>query len=386
LSDTFLVVATLLLLSAGALVVLLPRLWQRVSTPETNADWLRLRQTELIEEAPQLREEAALRLIEEGGVSEPTLAGPRAVYSGPGQLLGVLGLTIGVWLLYWQLGSWEDVQIAEELGRIEQSEPEAVRALIKRITERAEARPTNADYALLLGEYYLSGNEPAEALRYYERLTAAGATAPEILGKAAQAEFLASNRVLSRRARAWAEQALAVDPTQAAALATLGMAAFEAADYRQAIVYWQRLRDLEAPGSPGHEMLGQVIARSRLELGESDEPVVAAPGVVVKVSVPERQSPPEGSVIFILARPEGASAGMPIAVVRTTAVEWPLTVRLDDGSSMAGQRLSDFARVSIEVQISQNGQPGRDNALLWSALESVPVGGDKPVVVQLAVD
>ena len=93
-------------------MVLLPRLWQRVSTPETNADWLRLRQSELIEEAPQLREEAALRLIEEGGVSEPTLAGPRAVYSGPGQLLGVLGLTIGVWLLYWQLGSWEDVQIA----------------------------------------------------------------------------------------------------------------------------------------------------------------------------------------------------------------------------------------------------------------------------------
>ena len=62
----------------------------------------------------------------------------------------------------------------QELGRIEQSEPEAVRALIERITERAEARPTNADYALLLGEYYLSGNEPAEALRYYERLTRSG--------------------------------------------------------------------------------------------------------------------------------------------------------------------------------------------------------------------
>ena len=81
------------------------------------------------------------------------------------------------------------MQIAEELGRIEQSEPEAVRALIERITERAEARPTNADYALLLGEYYLSGNEPAEALRYYERLIAAGATAPEILGKRHKLSF-----------------------------------------------------------------------------------------------------------------------------------------------------------------------------------------------------
>ena len=71
------------------------------------------------------------------------------------------------------------------------------------------------------------------------------ATAPEILGKAAQSEFLSSGRVLSRRARARAEQALAVDPMQAAALATMGMAAFEEADYRQAIVYWQRLRELE---------------------------------------------------------------------------------------------------------------------------------------------
>lgn len=385
-SDTFLLAAALLLLSAGLLVLLLPRMWQRGGAPETNADWLRLRQSELKDETPQLREEAALRLIEDGGVSEPSLAGLSVVYSGRGQLLGVLGLSISVWLLYWQLGSWEDVQIAEELGRIEQSEPEEVRALIERIKDRAEARPTNADYALLLGEYYLSGNEPAEALRYYERLIGAGATAPEILGKAAQAEFLASNRVLSRRARAWAEQALAVDPAQAAALATLGMAAFEGADYRQAIVYWQRLRDLEAPGSPGHEMLGQVIERSRRELGEPIEPVIATPGVVVSVSIPERQAPPEDSVIFILARPEGADSGMPIAVVRTTAVEWPLTVRLDDGSSMAGQRLSDFARVSIEVQISENGQPGRDNARLWSALESVPVGGDDPVLVQLAVD
>ena len=170
--------------------------------------------------------------------------------------------------MYRMLGGWEDVQIAEQLGRIEQSQPEDVLALIDRITVRAEARPANADYALLLGEYYLSGNEPAEALRYYDRLIEAGATAPEILGKAAQSEFLSSGRVLSRRARARAEQALAVDPMQAAALATMGMAAFEEADYRQAIVYWQRLRDLEPPGSPGHDMLGQIIERAQQELGE----------------------------------------------------------------------------------------------------------------------
>ena len=100
-------------------------------------------------------------------------------------------------------------------------------------------------------------------------MIAAGATAPEILGKAAQAEFLSADRVLSQQARSRAEQALALDPAESAALATLGMAAFEEADYREAITYWQRLRVLEAPGSPGHAMLGQVIARAEQELAKA---------------------------------------------------------------------------------------------------------------------
>ena len=49
---------------------------------------------------------------------------------------------------------------------------------------------------------------------------------------------------------------------------------------------------------------------------------------------------------------------MPIAVVRQAVGAWPVTIRLDDSTSMAGQRISDFERVSIEVQVSGNGQPG----------------------------
>jgi len=261
-----------------------------------------------------------------------------------------------------------------------------VLALIDRIAVRAEARPDNADYALLLGEYYLSGNEPAEALQYYERLIEAGATAPEILGKAAQSEFLSSGRVLSRRARARAEQALAVDPMQATALATMGMAAFEEADYRQAIVYWQRLRELEPPGSPGYDMLGQIIERARQELGEPLPEPVATAGVEVEISLSGDQPLPADAVLFVLARPEGAEAGMPIAVVRQTPSSWPLTVRLDDSASMAGQQISNFSAVSIEVQVSANGQPGRDNALVWSARPSVPVGFGEPLKIRLQVE
>ena len=387
-NSAFPVFALLLWVAAAVMTIWLPRIWRRGDTPETNEDWLRLRQRELVGEAEtaQLREEAALRLLEDQVGDVPPEISSRPSYSGLGQLAAVAIVAVSAWLLYRMLGGWEDVQIAEQLGRIEQSQPEDVLALIDRIAVRAEARPENADYALLLGEYYLSSNEPAEALRYYDRLIEQGATAPEILGKAAQSEFLFSARVLSRRARLRAEQALAVDPMQAAALATMGMAAFEEADYRQAIVYWQRLRELEPPGSPGHDMLGQIIERARQELGEPlPEPVVTA-GVEVEVSLSGGQTLPADAVLFVLARPERAEAGMPIAVVRQTPSSWPLTVRLDDRASMAGQQISSFSAVSIEVQVSANGQPGRDNALAWSARASVPVGFGEPVKISLQAE
>ena len=181
-NNAFTVFALLLWAAAAALLIWLPRIWRRGVAPETNEDWLRLRQRELAgeAEAAQLHEEAALRLLEDEVGETASEISLRPSYSVLTQLAGVAVVTLSAWLLYRLLGSWEDVKIAEQLGQIEQSQPDDVLALIDRIAVRAEARPDNSDYALLLGEYYLSGNEPAEALRYYERLIEAGATAPDL--------------------------------------------------------------------------------------------------------------------------------------------------------------------------------------------------------------
>ena len=63
---------------------------------------------------------------------------------------------------------------------------------------------------------------------------------------------------------------------------------------------------------------------------------------------------------------------MPIAVVRVESPSWPLQVALTDATSMAGQLLSDFGTVSIEAQVSKNGQPGRQNALFWGEVVLPP--------------
>ena len=387
--------------SAVAWVVVLPRYWVRRGETETNADWLRLRQRELEDESPSLQEEAALRLIDDGADETGVMAYEGRAYNLKAQVLGGLLLVALVAGLYQQLGGWEDVEIADALANLETAQPDDVMALIDRIEVRSEARPDNADYSLLLAEYFLSGNQPNQAARYFDRLVEAGATSPEILGKAAQAEFLSSGRILSGQARARAEQALAMDPMQSTALATLGMAAFEEADYAQAIEFWQRLRTLETPGSPGYEMLGQVIERARQELAQSGQaPPVSSPessddvaeasdpgpGVAIEILQPAGEDIPEGAVIFVLARPVGAESGMPIAVVRRQASAWPLSVRLDDSTSMAGQLLSGFSSVSIEVQISINGQPGRTNALLWAHEQTVRVGQSEPLKLRPSRD
>ena len=387
--------------SAVAWVVVLPRYWVRRGETETNADWLRLRQRELEDESPSLQEEAALRLIDDGADETGVMAYEGRAYNLKAQVLGGLLLVALVAGLYQQLGGWEDVEIADALANLETAQPDDVMALIDRIEVRSEARPDNADYSLLLAEYFLSGNQPNQATRYFDRLIEAGTTSPEILGKAAQAEFLSSGRILSGQARARAEQALAMDPMQSTALATLGMAAFEEADYAQAIEFWQRLRTLEAPGSPGYEMLGQVIERARQELAQSGQaPPVSSPessddvaeasdpgpGIAIEILQPAGEDIPEGAVIFVLARPEGAESGMPIAVVRRQVSAWPLSVRLDDSTSMAGQLLSGFSSVSIEVQISINGQPGRTNALLWAHEQTVRVGQSEPLKLRPSRD
>lgn len=394
--DYFWIAAGALLLGAIVWVTMLPRYWQRDYPAETNEDWLRLRQRELAGESAQLQQDAALRLIEDGIVDELPSSMDSVIPSKAAQLAGIVILTLSVVLLYQRLGGWEDVNIARALSDVERAQPADIIALISRIETRAEARPANADYALLLGEYYLSGNDPAAAFEYFDRLVVMGATAPEILGKAAQAEFLANDRQLSATARARAEQALAVNTAEPAALATLGMAAFEEADFRAAVKYWERLQALEPPGSPGYTMLAQIIERARVALGEapslladdSPEAPSAAPAGSLGVDVMVRPSegapvPPAGSVVFVLARAAGAEQGMPIAVSRVQAERWPLAVRLDDRQSMAGQLISEVEAVSIEVQVSIDGQPGRDNALYWGRVDAVTVGVAEPVVITL---
>jgi cytochrome c-type biogenesis protein CcmH len=255
------------------------------------------------------------------------------------------------------------------------------------IRARIEQRPENLEYTVLLGRFAMQEQDYASAVRYFDALVAAAPGDAAALAYAAQASYLAAGRQLDNPARLRAEQALAVDPHQRTALGLLGMASFEQGQYRAAVAYWERLLAVEPPGSPSHQMIASVIdtARGRLTGAGGPQAAAASVGVTIEVSLPEGAAIDPAATVFVLARDGAGNSRMPIAVQRVSAGQLPLSVRLDDGNSMAGQKISSYEAVRVEVQVSPDGTPGAAKATwLGQAGPLTPGGSSAPVAIQLS--
>ena len=372
-------VAALFFALAAVFVVLLPRLWRRDVRGESVIDWLNLRQAELGADAQDLLDEAQLRVVEELEPAGDLPLGELGSTSGKRALVLLsVGVLATVWL-YAHLGAQPDVDISRRLENIADASPAEVQALVDAIALRVESRPENVDYLSLLGEYYTGSEQSAKALEVYEQLLALMPENPDVLARAAQSEFLANNRQLSARAERRAQAALAAAPNQRAALGTLGMAAFEAENYSDAVRYWERLARLERPGSSDRVMIDRVLATARERAGlpalasteaatpgEQPTAAVSELGVNVSITGVAALGISPSATVFVLARAAGSTQRMPVAVQRFTVADLPATIRLDDGNSMAGQKVSVLPALDIEVQVSPSGQPGLRNAT-WVA-------------------
>ena len=383
-SELFLLVLGLSGIAAVFLLVL-PAVWSREVDGDSVDDWLAIRQKETDDEA--LMADAQLRVWDDKEIDTAGPAVMGASVSWPYQIVLLLALTAATWVLYDRLGAYEDVQITRAIVDLEAASPEEVNELVQRIESRSKDRPDNLDYRSLLGEYYISTGRAEDALDNYEAILAEAPESPDVLGRAAQAEFIINEQTLTPRARLRAERALASDPTQQSALATLSMGAFGAGNFVEAIGYMRVLRDLEVPGSQGYELMRTAIAEaeSRIasgpEVGGESEMVagVSGPSLEIEVDVEGTLAASDyiGNTVFVIARPAGSSQRMPTAVVRHQLSGWPFAVMLSDENSMAGQVLSDLEEVDIEVQVSKNGQPGLSNAVLRGEIRGVALA-DSP--------
>ena len=400
--------AALLLLLSG-LFLLAPGLFlrqRREGRVSSNRDWFVQRQSELDaggmdsgvddSQRAELLRDARLRLLDDTGEGEEELPGQategryRALTLA--LLLGLLSVGI-----YVQLGSSADVLLKWQLENFPSDGSEAdYRRLMLAVEDRAAARPDNLYYQAMLGNFYMDEGDYQRAGALYRSLSERAPNDAGAAARAAQAGFLAAGRKLSQEDQLLAERALSIDPHQRTALGLLGMVAYEKGEYRAAISYWRRLVAMEDPNSPNTQMIQGIIARAEAALagGEAppsphaagSAPAVAAaptpaaapavatddPGVTVRLELGEGARAAPGDTVFVFARNPAIDTRMPVAVKRLTAAQLPITLRLDDASSMAGQKISELALVEVVARVSPTGQPGEQHATLQASLPDLP--------------
>lgn len=383
-------------------------LFPRVRPGATEADLDRaslesfhLRRAELMREGDEsLQQDALLRLLED---EHQTRERPVTVRQSFPVWILLPVVAVLASSLYYLLGAVPDVLLVKRLEEIpSDATPEQLRDLVGAVAARSAQRPDNLHYLVLLGRYYMAQEDYPQAAQTYGALVEAAPEDAQVLAYAAQADYLAAGRTLTAPARARAEQALAVDPQQRTALGLLGMASFEQQEYRAAIEYWRRLLALDSPDSESGKMITQVMETARQRWQAADPAAAAAyaaseaaaapsaeavsgAGVTVRVTAPPDAAIGPADTVFILARNADSGSRMPIAVQRLTGAQLPVTLRLDDSNSMAGQKLSQTPSVIVAVQVSPDGRPGEENASwVGQAGPLAPVKDGAPLEIVLA--
>lgn len=175
------------------------------------------------------------------------------------------------------------------------------------------------------------------------------------------------------------------EPGHEGALLLLGLGAWRSGDHALAVPVLEQLirvrqQHVANDTSPAMKEVARALADARAQLQAG--PVAKAAGLSVTVQVDKGvagQFDPD-DVVYIFAR---ALKGppMPLAVARRAASELPVTVELDDSSSMMPDRpLSSVQEIVIEARISRHGSPEKRSGDLEAVAVPVRQGTGSPKV------
>ena len=284
--------------------------------------------------------------------------------------------------LYLHYGASDKVQLSREFS----VPPTSMAQVTARLEQAVQMQPEAVEGVYILGRTYLSQNRPAQAAELFERAATLSGRQPEVLGQWAQALYFAQDRRWSEQIQALTDEALLGNPNEPTSLGLLGIAAFEAKRYAQAIDHWQRLLASLPPQDPSRTALQGGIERARGRLESADVPsstpnvsglkvrVALAPALAGKVQ--------PGDSVFVFARAVSGPP-MPLAVKRLTVADLPAQVELADSDAMMAQlKLSSFPEVQLMARISRAGQPTQGE---WVA-RGAPIASDSAALQHLMID
>lgn len=337
----------------------------------------------------QAKLEIERRVLDEvGGEGAPA---PRVSRSAR-RTAAVLAVTIPLCAasLYWLLGNPDALSpqragVADGGSGLTMHE---VEAMVAKLAARLEQNPDDANGWAILARSYATMQRFPEAIAAYAKAAALTRDDADLLADYADALAASAGRNLAGKPLDLVNQALKIDPNQWKALAMAGTAAFDRKDYKEALVYWERLLASLPPESQFRQTLAASIDEAR-QLGGIKPGVLPAPlpaaadGVRGTVSLSPALAggvKPTDTVFIFTRAAEGSR--QPIAAVRRQVRELPAQFTFDDGQSMsAGTKLSSFREVVVGARISKSGSVTPQSGDLQGISQKVKVGATDVAVV-----
>jgi cytochrome c-type biogenesis protein CcmH len=307
--------------------------------------------------------------------------------------LGILALAVfgysrtGAPSLVWPGAAAVEAAASAANGQIGMQQ---IQAMVDQLAARLQKNPNDAQGWVMLARSYTVLGRFDEALPAYAKAIELMPPNAQILSDYADTVAATKGTANNPQSIALIDRALAVDPKHPKALALAGTVAFERADYVKAIADWQQIVDQLPPGNEFAERIQAGIGEAReraaaagVALPAPASAAIAARGQDATTSTPATTSAnaTKGSAVsgvvtldpalaaqaspddalFVFARPPGGR--MPLAVLRKTVRDLPLTFTLDDSMAMSpAARLSSATQVTIGARISKSGtaipQPG----------------------------
>ena len=330
------------------------------------------------------RDELSQRLLDDVGPANADAAIPSAAASGgttvlaaPRQpwlvlILLIVGIPVLSLTMYGVLGQPQALDpLALKQGVSNEAEvtPEKLATMAAGLSRSLVDEPNNVDGWVMLARVQraLGQWEPSgQSLRKALALSQDDNVAIDL------AEVLAQQNAGSFAGEPWAiiQRVLKADPNHLNALFLAGSASYTESNYKAALGFWERARQIVTADSPDAPELDRAISEARQKLGLAPAAAQAS-NAGAKPAPVAAQAQIRGSVrlapelagkvgpqdtVFVYATAVSGSR-MPVAIVRTTVAALPFDFVLDDSTAMnPSAKLSSMNEVTVRVRVSKSGQ------------------------------
>jgi cytochrome c-type biogenesis protein CcmH len=285
-----------------------------------------------------------------------------------------VALPVAAMLLYARWSTWDWAMAGETrpLTAAEEQQMHSMEEAIAGLEQRLRDNPGDAQGWQLLGRSYMSLERFADAASAYRTALKLTDGSADLRAQYAEALFLSDPAGMRGEAGALFTQLLAEAPDNPRVVWYSGFAAFESGDEEQGRALWTRLLAMNPP-EPMRLIIEQRLGAASVASGPAPtatEPAVEAGTVQLSIKIdPALRASLSGPVpLFIFAR--GQAGGPPLAVVRRSSSELPLTVNLsDDNAMMEGIKLSDQPALKLVARLALNGSPAAQAGDLFGEVQ-----------------